>query len=108
LDEVIFYLNILLAHAFDTGKYKSKLEADFICNFATINSTNVGILQKIVPPLITNLTNIGYMNIPASLEMISLSPLNSSFIAGATFTGDQNSIQKAIVTPDSNVTSVPI
>jgi hypothetical protein len=105
LDEVIFYLNILLAHAFDTGKYKSKIEADFICNFATINSTNVGILQKIVPPLINNLTTIGFMNIPASLEIISLSPLNSSFIAGSSFTGNAAS---KIVTPNSEITPVPI
>jgi len=77
LDEMILYVNSLLAHAFFTGKYKSKTEADFLCNFNTTNTLIDGLLQKIVPLLLNNFSTIGYTNIPISLSLIEVAPLNS-------------------------------
>lgn len=80
LDELILYINSLLGNAFNTGKYKSKLEADFLCNFNTTNTTSVGIIQKVVPLLFEDFETIGFSNIPPSLAVIEVAPLNGSDI----------------------------
>jgi len=80
LDELILYVDSLLGNAFNTGKYKSKLEADFLCNFNTTNTTSVGIMQKVVPLLFEDFETIGFSNVPPSLAAIEVAPLNGSDI----------------------------
>ena len=60
LDEVISEVHEVLSKAFNTGKINTADQANFLCNFATINTTNTGIIQKITPLLVCDFKKIGY------------------------------------------------
>jgi hypothetical protein len=76
IDEAIFYLNILLTKAYNSGKFASDKEADFVCNFYPFNSDKIGYLQRIIPELTDKFIELGFTSIPSSLEVISLYPLD--------------------------------
>jgi len=78
LDQLILYINSLLGNAFNTGKYKSKIEADFLCNYNTTSVAATGILQKSIPLLLADFSIIGFSTVPASMSVIEASPLNGT------------------------------
>ena len=78
LDELILYVNTLLGNAFNSGKYNSKDQVDFLCNYNTTSVAATGILQNSIPILLGDLAKIGFSNVPASLSVIEASPLNGT------------------------------
>jgi hypothetical protein len=78
-DEIICILMTELSQVWNLAIYSKAGDAAFICNYNIISAGNIGVLQGVMPDLITDLKNIGYSNFPPSACIISSQPAHGNF-----------------------------